>query len=86
MGKLFADVLLAKKTLVEEQVACNIWVRDFDSEFAAGAQISSPKDRSRVAAGDGFLNGVVIELASGLDRRHRRFRQSEDRPEGLKKS
>jgi hypothetical protein len=28
----------------------------------------------------------VIELASGLGRAHRKFRQSEDRPEGLKKS
>jgi hypothetical protein len=28
----------------------------------------------------------VIELASGLGRAHRKFRQSEDRPEGPKKS
>jgi hypothetical protein len=66
MIKCFANPLLAKKTLVEEQVAFDLRVGNFDSDWVARTQICASKNRSCVTACKKVFNYVVIELASGL--------------------
>ena len=62
----FANLLLALKALVEQEVAFYFGVRHFEGDVIAGEQVRRPQDRGCITARDNILDRVPIELTPRL--------------------